>query len=175
MMAAMARGQRFEVSASRALLPRTGRAMGPVRAKIEQLQRDLVEELKTLDQDVRALVRRRGEIVTELRVCRDAFGGIGQHGVRRVPLPEEVCATVAGTREIEGRALRDAAARMVRLAAWPVSLSDIYRMLLAHGLRPANPPSMRIANALRPEVAAGRIERLSRGIYALGDDRAVGG
>jgi hypothetical protein len=63
---------------------------------------------------------------------------------------------------------------MVRLAAWPVSVSDIHRLLLAHGLRPSTPPSMRIANALRPEVAAGRIVRVSRGIYALGDDWARG-
>jgi hypothetical protein len=169
-MAGMPSVRRFEVTASQALLPRTGRAMGPVRTKIEQIQHDLVEELKTLDQDVRALVRRRREIVTELCVCRDAFGGIGQHDVRRVPLPGEIFATVAETREIGGSALRDAAARMVRLAAWPVSVSDIHRLLLAHGLRPSTPPSMRIANALRPEVAAGRIVRVSRGIYALGDD-----
>jgi hypothetical protein len=157
----------FEVTTNRALLPRTGWAYGRVKAKIEEIQRGLVDELTTLDAEVQQLIRRRQEIVADLHRCRDAFGGIGGRELRRVPLPDEVKAAPCGTTPVSGRVLRDVSKRMVLEAGRPVSLTDIHRMLLASGISPPGQPTKGISDALRPEVAAGRIVRLSRGVYAL--------
>jgi hypothetical protein len=141
-----------------------------VRAKLVEVQQELVNELETVEAELLRLSTRRSAIVAELRRCRDAFGYADMHH-RRFPLAGDIDAVPENTREIAGSELRGAVAEMVRIASRPVTVEEIYRMLLAHGLRPAGYHAEKISNALRAEVKAGRVLRLARGMYeaTMGD------
>jgi hypothetical protein len=147
-----------------ALRPRMILAGPLVRARIQEIQTELLDELHRIDAAAQDLVVRRHEVVAELRQCRDGLGRVGTH-FKRAPLPADVDALPEGTTAIAGPDLTQAVTAMVQAAGRPVSLSQIHRMLLAHGLHPAGRPSQAISNALRPEVAARRVVRLQRGIY----------
>ena len=148
-----------------ALRPRLLLAMPAVRARIEEIQRELLDELHSIDEQVQSLIWRRQAVVAELRRCRDGLGHAGTHW-KRQPLPGDVDAEPEGTIAIGGPDLRRVVAEIVHGAGKPVDINEIYRMLLAGGHRPAGRFSQAISNALRPEVAAGRILRLDRGLYA---------
>lgn len=148
-----------------ALRSRVMVATPAVRARIEALQSELLEELHRIDTLAQDLVWRRQRVVGELRRCRDGLGQVGLH-CKRQPLPGDIDTEPDGTIEISGPELRRAVTAMVHAAGAPVDVSQIHRMLLAHGRRPDGRPSQAISNALRPEVAAGRIVRLNRGVYA---------
>jgi hypothetical protein len=136
-----------------------------VKARIEEIQAELLEELHRIDAEATTLVARRANVVAELRRCRDAFGGIGSHRIKRVPLPLDIDAIPEGTRPIGGAALREAIAAVVQRADHPLRVNEIHRMLLAWGLNPKGRPSKAISDALRAEVRAGRVLRLLRGLY----------
>jgi hypothetical protein len=138
-----------------------------MRARIEEIQSQLLDELHRIDDEVQQLVWRRELVVKELRRCRDAFGHVGTHW-RREPLPGDIDTEPNGTVEIAGVDLRQALAAMVRDADRPVRIGELHRMLLAHGRRPAGRASQAISNALRAEVAAGRVVRVDRGVYGPG-------
>jgi hypothetical protein len=147
-----------------ALRPRMYPTTPLMRARIAGIQAQLLDELHQIDAEVQDLVERRLEVVAELRLCRDGLGPIGIPG-KRQPLPRDIDAEPEGTVEIAGPDLTQAVNAMLQAAGRPVSLSEMHRMLLAHGLRPAGRPSQAISNALRPGVARGRVVRLDRGIY----------
>jgi hypothetical protein len=158
--------RRFPVTRTRAMRPRYFLAQGAIKAKILEIQSELLAELREIDDQVQTLVVRRNAVVGELRRCRDAFGGVGAKHMRRIPLPTEVDAEPEGTREVTGRDLREAAAVMLASAGRAVTTSDLHRMLLASGLRVPGRYAKAISDALRPEVAAGRVVKIDRGIYA---------
>ncbi|HEX9545871.1 MAG TPA: hypothetical protein VF942_00955 [Acidimicrobiales bacterium] len=146
--------------------PRSFQAPPHIWAEIEAIQAELLEELRGIDQQVEGLIARRREIEAELLRCRDAFGrGGGYPYVRRVPLPGELDAVPQGTRPISGRELRETASQLIVDSDRPLTLSEIHRILLAHGLHAEGRPSKTISDALKPEVAAGRLVRTGRGTY----------
>jgi hypothetical protein len=147
------------------LQPRTGRARGPVREGIEAIQAELVAQLHGIDAEVDRLVARRDTVVRDLRRCRDALGGIGTHKYRRVPLPGDVDAVPRGTRAVRGSELRETLVVLLRAAGRPLSLSELYRTLLAHGRHVAGRPSHTLSNALRTAVANSDATRVRPGIY----------
>jgi hypothetical protein len=151
-----------------ALRPRMIPATPAVRTRIQEIQAELVDELHRIDAAVQDLVMQRLDVTTELRRCRDGLGHVGTH-LKRVPLPADVDIRPEGTIEIRGADLTQAVTAMVRAAGRPVTVGEIHRMLLAHGRRPAGRASQAISNALRPEVAKGRVVRVSRGVYGPED------
>jgi hypothetical protein len=160
------RQRRFPVSRQWALRPKQFPAAGAVREKVEEIQTELLDDLRTIDDEVQALVWRRQAVVAELRRCRDALSGAPTKYTRRVPLPGDVDAEPEDTRLLTGTNLREAAAAMVRAAARPVTVTEIHRMLLANGMRAAGRYAKAISDALRAEVAAGRVVKVYRGVYA---------
>jgi hypothetical protein len=137
-----------------------------IREKIDAIQAGLLEELRAIDRQVEALIARRREVEAELHRCRDAFGlVVGYSRLRRVPLPGDLDAQPEGTRPISGRELREVASQLVAASDHPLSISEIHRMLLAHGLHAEGRPSKAISDALKAEVTAGRLVRTRRGTY----------
>jgi hypothetical protein len=157
---------RIPIPRNHLLQPRSFLAPPHIRAEIEAVQAELLEELGGIDGQVEALIRRRREIEAELHRCRDAFGrGGGYAYVRRVPLPGDLDALPEGTRPISGRDLREVASQLVAESDRPLAISEIHRMLLAHGLHAEGRPSKAISDALKAEVTAGRLVRTRRGAY----------
>lgn len=147
------------------LIRRKFRAPPHIWVQIEAIQDELLDELRAVDRQVEALIARRQELVGELRRCRDAFGHVGATYLRRVPLPGDIDAEPAGTRPLSGRELREMASQVLAASARPLHLSEIHRALLAHGFHPKGHPSKAISDALKAEVAAGRVIRTERATY----------
>jgi hypothetical protein len=154
------------VSRSFALLPRELCLGRDLRAAIEDIQAELLQQLGEVDAEVQALVARRHDIVADLRRCRDALGRQGPGRRGRLPLPADVDTAPEGTTPISGTELRQAIATVVKEVDRPVSVDEIYRMLLARGLSTKGRPPKAIGDALAVEVAAGRLRRVDRGVYA---------
>jgi hypothetical protein len=163
--------QRYQAPIPRqiALRRRAITAAPGMRARIREIQAELLDELHRLDAAAQDLVWRRQAVVTELGRCRDALGHAGTHW-KRDPLPADVDTEPEGTIDIRGQDLRHAVTAVMRAAGAPVDVGQIHRMLLAHGRRPAGRPSQAISNALRAELAKGRVVRLDRGVYAWSTD-----
>jgi hypothetical protein len=153
------------VSRQFALLPRQRCGSADLRTAIYEIQAELLQQLGEVDAEVEGLVARRQDIVADLRRCRDALGRQGYRRRGRVPLPADVDAVPDGTTPISGTELREAIAAVVRGVGRPVSIDDIYRMLLARGLNTTGRPSKAISDALAIEVDAGRVRRVDRGVY----------
>ena len=141
------------------------RAHGVVKQDIEGIQADLIAELWGVDREVERLLRRRHEVVADLRRCRDALGGIGNKWLRRIPMPSDVDAEPEGTAPIAGSDLREMLVELLRSAERPLSLSELYRALLARGRRVAGRPSHTLSNALRTAVRYGDARRTRLGVY----------
>jgi hypothetical protein len=147
------------------LQARTGWARGWIRATIEAIQAECLTELHTLDAEIDRLVERREQVVADLRRCRDALGGVGNHQYRRVPLPDDVDAEPSGTRTISGADLRETLLDILRSAERPLSLRELNRCVLARGRSVRGRPSQTLANALRAAVERGNVRRVRRGVY----------
>jgi hypothetical protein len=156
---------RRPISRSFALLPREHCLGAHLRAAIDDIQAELLQQLSEVDTEVQALVARRQDIVADLLRCRDARGRVGYRRRGRVPLPADVDAIPEGTTPVCGRELREAIATVLRGVDRPVNISEIHRMLLARGLTTEGRASKAISDALRTEVVAGRLTRLERGLY----------
>jgi hypothetical protein len=160
------RPRRFPIFRQWALRPKQFPATGAMKEKVEEIQAELLDDLRTIDGEVQELVWRRQAVVAELRRCRDALSGAATKYTRRVPLPSDVDAEPEDTRPLTGTNLREAAAAMVHAAARPVTVTEIHRMLLAHGMRATGRYAKAISDVLRVEVAAGRLVKVDRGVYA---------
>ena len=147
------------------LIHRTFRAPPHIWVQIEAIQDELLQQLRAVDAEVEALIARRLQIVTELRRCRNAFGHVGHWNRRQVPMPGDIDAVPEGTRPIARPELRELVRRLLQESNRPLHLSELHRMLLAHGLHPEGHPTKAISDALRAEVAAGRVVRMGRGLY----------
>ncbi len=69
------------------------------------------------------------------------------------------------TAEVAGAELRAAVRRVLSDHGAPLRTDEIRRGLLARGLRPPAPAGKRISDALRAELARGRVERTGRGEF----------
>ena len=143
------------------------RAHGFVRQDIEVIQADLIARLSAIDAEIEHLLGRRNAVVGDLRRCRDALGGIGNKWLRRLPLPSEVDAEPEGTILIAGLDLRHTLVELLRSAERPLSLSELYRALLARGRRVDGRPPHALSNALRTAVRYGEVRRLRPGVYEV--------
>ena len=143
------------------------RAHGFVRQDIEVIQADLIARLRGIDAEIEHLLGRRNAVVADLRRCRDALGGIGNKWLRRLPLPSEVDAEPEGTIPIAGLDLRHTLVELLRSAERPLSLSELYRALLARGRRVDGRPPHALSNALRTAVRHGEVRRLRPGVYEV--------
>jgi hypothetical protein len=150
------------------------RAHGFVRQDIEAIQADLTARLKAIDVEIDRLTGRRSEVVVDLRRCRDALGGIGNKWLRRFPLPGEVDAEPEGAIPIDGADLRETIVELLRSAERPLSLSELYRALLARGRRVEGRPPHTLSNALRTAVRYGDVRRLRPGVYEAAGSGKVG-
>lgn len=147
------------------LRPRGGLTTGRVKARILEIQQELVDELRSVDDDVQELVDRRAVIVDGLRQCRDALGGRDLRFACREPLPGEVHATPLRTREVRGADLRDALRRVLREAGRSLTIEEADRGMRARGMHAPTPAAKSISNALAIEVRRARVERVGWGEY----------
>lgn len=143
-----------------------GVAGGAKRARIREIQAELLAELQEIDAEVQRLVDRRSIVVDGLHRCRDAISGPETPHVKRDPLPRDLDTEPRGTVELRGNELRDAIRHVLRAAGRPLTLGEVRRGLLARGLRPPGRASKTISDALAVEVRQGRAERLRRGEFA---------
>jgi hypothetical protein len=147
------------------LRPRELPPQGRVRRELLALQAETVDALHDVEADLQRLAARRQHLVEDLRRCRDALGGLNPRFRRHLPLPADVDAVPDGTKPLAGARLREAIVTLLAGSGRTMTVPEINRLLLAHGLRPARAPSEAIPNALRTEVRRGRVKRVGRGRY----------
>jgi hypothetical protein len=138
--------------------------IGDQRHSALAVQRALLLRLGRVDAEVEALVSERGEITGDLRELRRLLSP-SRKWRKRVPLPGELDAVPAGTQEVRGAELRRALAMLLAGQSSPRRIPELYRLLLAVGLRPRGRPSKAISDALRAELRRGAVVRTGRGEY----------
>ena len=153
------------------LTPRERRLLTPrviagqvFRPELEAMQQRALERLRAVDDELEQLLQERLELVTMLRAIRDGMGTGNRH-VPRAPWPAEVDAVPEGTVEIRGTELRAALRAVLGGSDEPMRIDELHRGLLVRGLRPPDPVSKSISDALRAELARGRVQRPGRGEY----------
>jgi hypothetical protein len=90
---------------------------------------------------------------------------------RRPPIagPEPIPPPMVGAVPLRGRALRDAALRVLLHAEEPLQLAEIHRALLLGGnVLPARDPVKQLGDALGYEERRGVVRRVARGTYRIG-------
>lgn len=175
--------------------PPTFPAMGRVRDELEGLRCELEAALARADAEMAEVIDRRIDLAERIHACNRALAGTGLltptdrwAGDRlfwpRAPDyvdPLDATAATAATaasaasaaggpsaplRPLSSAALQHALVALLRHAGRPLTITDLRRLLTAHGLRPRGErPSKAIANALRRPVHLGLVERRARGCY----------
>jgi hypothetical protein len=157
-------------SASRRLLPFRD------RGTLLERQRDLTAEAGRVDREQQRLAAEFSAVRRELRTIRDMLWptrpGHAFRNVRRprFPGPAPIPPPVRGAQAIRGRELRYAALGVLVRAGSPMSLPEIHRALHLAGYRIAgNGVVKRLGDALAYECRKGRVTRVARRTYALGE------
>ncbi len=135
-----------------------------IRAELQVMQQRSLERLRVVDEELDRLLRERLELGDMLRAVRDGLG-TGNRYVPRAPWPAEVDAVPEGTVEVRGAELRAALRAVLASVGEPMRIDELHRGLLVRGLRAPDPVPKSISDALRAEVARGRVDRLGRGEY----------
>ncbi|HXW34097.1 MAG TPA: hypothetical protein VEJ87_05915 [Acidimicrobiales bacterium] len=134
------------------------------REKIYEIEAVLINDLGDVERRMLELTERRHDLIRELTRCRDALGGAASPLSGHTPFPNELAPSDAVRLDIQGRQLREVAARVLRAAPWPITLAELRRSIELLGFEVPDPPSMRLSNALRPEIACGSVVRYGRGL-----------
>jgi len=158
------------------LRPRRYGPQPAMRARILGIRDRLLAELDELDDRARRLALRRIELTRRLEVCRQALGQWCPPEDTFLPRVADLRGRVPRPRVLKGGELRKAAAVLLISSGVQMRLYELHAALLLNGVDVADPPSRQLANALRPEVAAGRVLRYGWGLYgAPGASRTVAG
>jgi hypothetical protein len=139
------------------------------RRRTLQIQRDaLLAELEALDTEAAGLAARRAEIVGSLADAREmlyppvswAHLRIPRiHDQPRVPTPPDDAIAIAGAD------LRELCCALIA-ANGAATLAELHRRIHLAGYAVASPrPVQRLADAVAYEARAGRLVRVSRGVY----------
>jgi len=109
--------------------------------------------------------------VLELRA--EAEASLAEAGARLQCAADDRRAAVdrirrAGPRRLEiidGRDLRDLLVGLLLILDRPTSVSELVRLVAAHGFTPPGRPSQAVSNAMRVEMTHGNVGRIARGRY----------
>jgi hypothetical protein len=151
-------------------------AMGPLRRAVVELQREAEAALIDADARLRSAARDRLDAVERLERCQRALLGTGQivdpgTGMRRqylrrrrAGIDDPVDTGDVGV-VLAGEELRNALVDLLEIIGEPLSVRELHRLLVAHGVGVGGRASQSISGALRVEVSRGRVERVGWGEY----------
>jgi hypothetical protein len=147
----------------------------------ELLERRAVteRELAQADRDLAEATERRRRLVRRVEQCNLAITGTSQvrdrctgevlqrlGWTRRIPFTDPQPEIDLGRAQVvSGRRLSDAITELLRVTDQALTLSEIERLLRLGGRVPPGRASKSISDALRRELAAGRVRRIRRGCY----------
>ena len=151
-------------------------------AQLEELlaRRTVAErELAQADLDLAEVVARRRRLARRIERCNLAITGTSQirdrytgevvqrlGWTKRIPFSDPQPAVAPDeAKQVAGRALAASATDLLRVTGRPLTLGELERLLRLEGLVPSGRASKTISDALRSEVAAGRVIRERRGCY----------
>lgn len=155
-------------------------AIGEVREAVLELRAETERALADADERLRTAARDRRDARHRLRACDRALIGTGEvvdprTGGRRQyafvdggMTPDPVDQSGADV-ELSGVELRDALVELLVITGTPLSVKELHRLLVAHGVKVPGRPTQVISNALRVEVGRGRVERVGWGAYRATD------
>jgi hypothetical protein len=141
-----------------------------VESEIEALEDLALARLEDVEDQIDRLCAERAELLGRLTACRDArHSTVAQiYKWPKQPLPIDPDAMPSG-RPVRGPELRAALTEFIVRAQRPLGVNELRRLLAAHGLQVEGDAKKTVANALRWEVAANRVVKRARGLWAAPD------
>jgi hypothetical protein len=151
-------------------------AMGALRLAVVELQREAEAALIDADARLRSAAHDRLDAVERLERCQRALLGTGQIVDRRTGMRRQYLRRrrvgiedPVDTGDIEvvlaGEELRNALVDLLETVGETLSVSELHRLLVAHGVGVGGRASQSISGALRVEVSRGRVDRVGWGQY----------
>jgi hypothetical protein len=149
----------------------------PIRDRSALLERqdELAAAAAAIDEEQRSLAveftRLRRELAEVRELLWPSDDGRLFAKARRPPMagPAPIPPPVVDAVPLRGRALRDAALRVLLDADEPLQLAEIHRALLLGGnVLPARDPVKQLGDALGYEERRGVVRRIARGMYRIG-------
>jgi hypothetical protein len=153
------------------------RHLRPIRDRKALFAREaeLAAAARDIDAQQRRLATEFSRLRAELATIREQLwpsdAGHAYDKTRRPPLagPAPIPPPVTGAVPVWGRALRDAALRVLLRADAPLALAEIHRGLHLDGhVMPATDPVKQLGDALGYEERRGTVRRVARGTYVIG-------
>ena len=145
------------------------------RSALLELQDELAAEAAAIDEEQRRLAveftRLRRELADLRELLWPSSDGHAFAKAGRPPMagPPSIPPPVVDAVPLRGRALRDAALRVLFHAEEPLQLAEIHRaLLLAGNVLPARDPVKQLGDALGYEERRGVVRRVARGTYRIG-------
>lgn len=99
------------------------------------------------------------------QVVDPATGELIQYLRRRSDTVEDPLPDPTGLETIDGRELRDLLVGLLQILDRPAAVSELVRLVAAHGFTPPGRPGQAVSNALRVEMEHGNVGRVAWGRY----------